>query len=127
MPAVRTVTDWTEQRPDVAASIARARQIGFDAIAAATLEIADDARNDWMERLGDDEAPIGYQINGEHIQRSRLRVDTRLKLLAKWDPKRYGDAMTLKGDKENPLAQAPDDRIDARLALLLGKSAKAEE
>lgn len=70
---------------------ARARDEGFDAIAEETLDIADNAMNDWMERSGkEDEAP-GYVLNGEHVQRSKLRIDTRLKLLAKWDPKRYGE------------------------------------
>ena len=105
MPAYRTVKDWIDGKPDVSAAIARAREIGFDAIAAGTLEIADDARNDWMERLGDEETPVGYQLNGEQIQRSRLRVDTRLKLLAKWDPKRYGDKLALGGAEDLPPMQ----------------------
>jgi hypothetical protein len=92
MPAARTVRDWIEQKPEVSAAIARAREIGFDAIAQDTLAIADDGRNDFMGRLaadGDEKAQLAF--NAEHVQRSRLRVDTRLKLLAKWDPKRYGD------------------------------------
>jgi hypothetical protein len=33
----------------------------------------------------------------------KLQIETRLKLLAKWDPKRYGDKLSLSGDKENPI------------------------
>jgi hypothetical protein len=33
----------------------------------------------------------------------KLQVETRLKLLAKFNPKKYGDALKLSGDKENPL------------------------
>lgn len=91
MPAPRTVRDWIGSDPEVSAAIARAREDGFDAIAAECLEIADDSRNDWMERMAANGDPIAIQFNGEHVQRSRLRVETRLKLLAKWDPKRYGD------------------------------------
>ena len=29
------------------------------------------------------------------IQRAKLRIDTRLKLLSKWDPKRYGDKLDI--------------------------------
>ena len=36
----------------------------------------------------------GDRANTEWISRSKLRVETRLKLLAKWDPKRYGDKIT---------------------------------
>ncbi|HRP05296.1 MAG TPA: hypothetical protein PLV87_10330, partial [Opitutaceae bacterium] len=53
------------------------------------MEIADDARNDWMERRGEEDA--GWQVNGEHIQRSRLRVDTRKWMLSKALPKLYGE------------------------------------
>jgi hypothetical protein len=33
----------------------------------------------------------------------KLQIETRLKLLAKWHPTRYGDKVTLAGDAENPL------------------------
>ena len=54
------------------------------------LDIADDGSNDWMERAGKDGESQGYQVNGEAIQRSRLRVDTRKWLLSKLLP-RYSD------------------------------------
>jgi hypothetical protein len=53
------------------------------------IDIADDGRNDWMARPGN--ATIGYELNGEHVQRSRLRSDTRKWLLSKCLPKVYGD------------------------------------
>ena len=37
------------------------------------------------------------------------RVEQRMKLLAKWNPKRYGDRIALAGDKENPI------HIDAKV------------
>lgn len=39
---------------------------------------------------------------GRHL---KLRIDTRLKLLAKWDPKRYGDKQLVGSDPDNPLPQ----------------------
>jgi len=53
------------------------------------MEIADDGTNDWIES-NDPDNP-GYRFNGEHYQRSRLRVDTRKWMLAKALPKIYGD------------------------------------
>jgi len=99
--APRTVRDWANEKTvdgeptvraaTVSAAIARAREAGEYALAEECLEIADDARNDWMQRNGgEDEAP-GYMLNGEHVQRSKLRIETRLKLLAKFNPKRWGD------------------------------------
>lgn len=96
MPGLRTVYDWSAANAEISARIARARDEGEEVIAAGCLEIADDGRNDWMERKGQDNA--GWQLNGEHVQRSKLRIETRLKLLAKWNPKKYGDKIQHEGE-----------------------------
>lgn len=97
MPAWRTVYDWMAADTAFAARIARAREAGFDALASQCLEIADDETEDWLLTK---KGPI---LNEAAVARSKLRVDTRLKLLAKWDPKRYGEKMQLSGDAEAPL------------------------
>jgi len=71
MPAPRTVRLWQQQDETFAAAIAGAREAGHDAIADDILTIVDDKSDDPASR--------------------RVRADMRLKLLAKWDPKRYGD------------------------------------
>lgn len=98
MPTARAVYNWIDADAELSSRIARAREIGFDAIALDALAIADETTHDTVKRQDGSEA-----VNGEWISRSKLRVETRLKLLAKWDPKRYGDAVTVKGDKDNPL------------------------
>lgn len=83
-----TVYDWMEADPEFALRIARAREEGYDAIALDALKIADDGLNDtYMTEDGIE------RTNTDVIQRSKLRVETRLKLLAKWSPKRYGDKL----------------------------------
>lgn len=89
MPAVRTVSLWKSVHADFSADFARAREEGFDAIAASCLDIADDTANDTKMVGGEDGEREA--ANTEWISRSKLRVETRLKLLAKWDPKRYGE------------------------------------
>jgi hypothetical protein len=84
-PSYAAVYDWQERDQEFATRFARAREIGEDVIAQECIEIADNGANDWME------TKFGPQVNQEHIQRSRLRVDARLKLLAKWNPKKYGE------------------------------------
>lgn len=98
MPAWRTVYDWLGANLEFAARFARARSLGEDAIAEEALEIADDARNDWMQR--NDAENVGYSLNGEHVQRSKLRIETRLKLLAKWNPKKWGEKVEHSGSVE---------------------------
>lgn len=86
MPSWVSVYNWIHAHEDIASRIAHARELGFDAIAENCLEIADDGSNDYMEAQGDN-ADAGWRANGDHIQRSKLRIETRLKLLAKWSPK----------------------------------------
>jgi hypothetical protein len=95
MPSWVNVYQWMHADEDFALRIARARELGFDAIAEETIAIAEDGTNDWMEKFGKDGESIGYQLNGEHVQRSKLRIETRLKLLAKWSPKKYGDRASM--------------------------------
>lgn len=85
MPAWRTVYAWKTGDADFNARIAGAREAGYDAIAHECLEIADETGFDTLS------TEHGDRANSEWISRSKLRVETRLKLLAKWDPKRYGD------------------------------------
>lgn len=109
-PSYGAIYDWLEVQPEFASRFAHARARGFDAIADEALEIADDATNDYMlrRRAGDEDGEGGKVLDAEHVQRSKLRIETRLKLLAKWDPKRYGERTTLAGDPENPLIPAID-------------------
>ena len=83
---------------------AAAREAQADYLAEELLEIADDATNDWMQRRRED-GTIATVLNGEHVQRSRLRIDTRKFLLAKLQPKKYGDHVTtaLTGPNGGPI------------------------
>lgn len=83
---------------------ARAREACADAIAEDIMRIADDGSNDWMEANANDDP--GWRANGEHIQRSKLRVDARKWLLSKIAPKQYGDriAQEISGPDGGPIS-----------------------
>jgi hypothetical protein len=108
MPAWRTVYDWIAANSDFSARLARAREAGFDLIAAECLEIADDGSADYKlsDREGQD-----IVVDSEHIQRSKLRVETRLKLLAKWSPQKYGERVTHGGDPDAPIRASVEVRF----------------
>lgn len=89
-----TAVQWELDNQKHADNSTRAREIGCHVMAQQCLEISDNARNDWMERQ-DDKGGAGYVLNGEHIQRSRLRIETRMRLIGKWLPKVYGDRTQL--------------------------------
>lgn len=103
MPSKATVFSWMRKYPGFLDQYTRAKQESADAIADEMQDIADDATNDWMEKHNEEGEKIGWQVNGEHIQRSRLRIETRKWIASKLKPKKYGDKLELAGDKESPL------------------------
>lgn len=110
---------WEVSIPEHAANSARARETGCHALADQCIEIADDSRNDWIESAAEDgdERAVAARANGEQVQRSRLRIDTRLRLLGKWLPKVYGDRQTteLVGAGGGPIKTAAVTLTDADL------------
>lgn len=126
MPDEKAVRYWAAQ-PDHPFSehYIRAREIGYLAMADEILEIADDGSNDWMEREGKNGEPA-FVLNGEHVQRSRLRVDTRKWVLAKMLPKVFGDKQVLEhtGKDGGAIEIADSDRLDQarRVAFALGRA-----
>lgn len=97
LPAASTVRGWAlnEEHP-FSALYARARLIGYHTMADEVLDVADDGRNDWMRRIRPD-GSVDMAFNAEHVQRSKLRIDTRKWLLAKALPKIYGDKTIVEG------------------------------
>lgn len=91
MPNKATVFRWLADDTKLSDQYARARESQADALFDEILDIADNARNDWMARSGDDDG--GYTLNGEHIQRSKLRIDARKWMAGKMRPKVYGDKL----------------------------------
>ena len=128
MPAWRTVYDWIEKDPAFAARFAQARELGEDAIAQECFDIADNAANDWMVRNGKEDEP-SWSVNGEHIQRSKLRIETRLKLLAKWNPKKWGEKVTTThegGDKPIQIEDMSPLEYGRRIAFALEQAARTK-
>jgi hypothetical protein len=95
LPSQRTVYRRLKDDEPFRQRYAHAREMQADTIFDEILQIADDARNDWMERKGAE--ATGWVENGEHIQRSRLRIDARKWMAGKLRPKVYGDKLELGG------------------------------
>lgn len=85
MPAPSTVRRWQDENEEVSSAIARARELGEVALAEQCLSIADDEQHDWVM------TKKGEVTNDVAIGRAKLQIDTRLKLLAKFNPKKWGD------------------------------------
>lgn len=92
--AIEMTQDGADGRASFSADYARARELGYDALAEELLTVADvDARG-----------PDGFVDNGE-IQRLRLLSDNRKWYLSKILPRKYGDKVTqeIVGDGSQPL------------------------
>lgn len=105
LPDYKTISRWLVEDETLRQQYARAKEDQADYLSEEMLEICDDASNDYMERTGKDGETPGYALNGEHVQRSRLRVDTRKWLASKLKPKKYGDKIDLNhgGQENNPV------------------------
>ncbi|HEY8994262.1 MAG TPA: hypothetical protein VIM71_06360 [Lacunisphaera sp.] len=97
MPEKTTVFRWLGKHEEFRNQYAKAREAGMDAMAEDCLDIADDGTNDFGFKEGDDADGEGAKpvFLAEHVQRSRLRVDTRKWLMSKMAPKKFGDATRL--------------------------------
>jgi hypothetical protein len=92
MPGRDTVLKWRESFEEFAVQYAHARTALHDHWAEEILDIAEDGSNDWVtvERKG---GRIETTLDREHVERSKLRIDTRKWLLSKLEPKKYGERL----------------------------------
>lgn len=108
-PGWRTVYDWLEREPEFSARFARARDMGADAIAEEALEIADTPVEGVRRETGGKDGD--KEVYEDMLGHRKLQVETRLKLLAKWHPKKYGDKIdhTLAGKDGGPIVISNTD------------------
>lgn len=110
-PEWRTVYNWMyaddlkgEDGVGLSSAIARAREVGQDAI----------AEDIFREMCMEPERILsegGGRIDSGYVQLIKARAEIKLKLLAKWNPKRYGDKVQVGGDPENPFKVQADVAI----------------
>jgi hypothetical protein len=96
LPPASTFRSWVIDDVDgLSARSARAYSIGHDAIADECIQIAD-------EPPGIN--PMTGAIDGGDVQHKRVRIDSRLRLLGKWAPKKYGDKLEIDGKLDTGIA-----------------------
>lgn len=95
MPDPSTIYYWILHYPEFKELYLKAKEDQADALAEDMLDIADDGTNDWMAQRAAD-GSITLVADKEHIQRSRLRIDTRKWLASKLKAKKYGDSAMVK-------------------------------
>lgn len=103
MPPESTVRLWAmDDRDGFAAQYAKARELGYHAMADDLLDIADDKSGDYTLKDG------VTVLDSEAVSRARLRVDTRKWMLSKALPKIYGEKLAVVGDKGSDPVQTEE-------------------
>lgn len=120
-PEWRTVYDWMYRDDEavaagggvgLSAAIAHAREVGQDAI----------AEQIWLDMNAEPERILsegGGRVDSGYVQWQKAKAEIGLKLLAKWNPKRYGDRVTMAGDSANPLKLEVETQAEKMMAALL--------
>ncbi|HAN5144970.1 TPA: DNA-binding protein [Escherichia coli] len=91
MPTRSTILKWFRDVPEFSIMYARAKEIGFEVLADEIIDLSDAAEN----------------IKAEELRRHQLMIDTRKWLLAKLQPRKYGERVTQEvvGNKEEAPVQ----------------------
>ncbi len=119
IPNRSTVYQWLHKNPEFANLYTQARERLVEHWADEMVEISDDGTTDYVEKIGRN----GHEymaVDQEHIQRSRLRVDTRKWLMSKLMPRKYGDHLEVEHTGDIQVTHTIDDRERMRrFALFL--------
>jgi hypothetical protein len=97
----------------------RAREAQTEAVLDDVIEISDDSSLDFIFKKTDDASGESAQaiVDHDHINRSKLRIETRFRFAAKMHPRKYGDKVQneITGKDGGPV-----ELSDAKAALLRG-------
>lgn len=93
----------------LAVAYAHARDVGADALAEQALELIDA-----------EPARVEGRVDAGHVAWRRAQVDTRLKLLACWNPKKYGQKQQVDvGNKEGETLKVEAKPVDPMVLAAL--------
>lgn len=116
MPHYATIYDWIDDDAEYAQRIARARLIGEEVISQECLAIADTPQIGEEEKT-DTDGFTEYK-RGDMLGHRKLQIETRLKLLAKWNPKKWADRVDLNHGGEmniNAISKLDEGDIMSRI------------
>ena len=122
MPCRRTVMGWIAKDAEFRAAYLAAKTMLAEAFGEEIVAIADDSSLDWVE------GENGKDLDHEHVQRSKLRVDARKWVAARLAPKRWGEASMIRvGDLDKEARPRTKEERFARLAAIAATLAEGQE
>lgn len=116
-PSHVTVHSWRAADKSFSERYQKAREIGWDELAEECLEIADTTEigetEEEGETGGENGGPWSKVKREDMLGHRKLKVWTRLQLLAKWFPKKYGTKL----DVEHATSASFDDLLRKTLGI----------
>lgn len=100
MPSHATILRWRKRYPELDEAIPRARAEGAHVLAEQCLDIADNPELEPQDR--------------------RVRIDTRLRLIGKWNARAYGDKLAIGGADDLPAIKTETRALDVIEGKLAG-------
>lgn len=97
MPCYMSVLRWQRRHPEFGDLVARAKIDGTHALADECIEIADEKKVDPADK--------------------RVRIDTRLRLIGKWNATIYGDKVAVGGSDDMPAIKTSQQLDVSNLSL----------
>jgi hypothetical protein len=91
-PSYGTVYDWKDKDSEFSSRFAHARDIGYELLAQECLKIADTPKRGRVVTKDGKGAIVEVKFQ-DMTDHRKLQIDTRLKLLARWDPSRYAERL----------------------------------
>lgn len=111
--------EWVRSDEELAFAYAHARDAGADAIAEEAMAIVD-AEPERVVDIDADGKTSSKRIDSAAVAWAKNRAEIRLKLLAKWNPKKYGEksAHELSGSVKTEGSLAPEQLAALTSALI---------
>lgn len=110
LPADWSVRRYARTDPTFSADLSRARESWADAQADIIVSIADDSSNDWLEHSYGGKTTL--KPDREAIDRSKLRIETRWRLMQRFNRNSYSDdAAKMTPDSSSAAADIKKDQI----------------
>ena len=113
MPHWTQVYEWLARDDSLSLRVAHAREAGYDALAEESLAIMDG------EPLAVFDEGGNKRYDSGSIAWNKNRAEHRLKLLACWNPKKYGNKVAVGGDPGNPIKIEAQVEADNFLAAIM--------
>lgn len=99
MPTRQTVVNWIVDREEF--------RIAYEKARITRVEMAEEEMEDRI---------LATRGSNEEMTRLRLWLENKRWFMGRLNPRKYGDKMTLAGDKDNPLTITLANELDARIA-----------